>query len=387
LLLVFGGLVWWLLFSPLSRDGRAPSVAASSTQSGRVLGGLVLVSGALFTFGTRWDELWHRLYGGFGNDFLWPPHLMIYGALGLNAFFAAFGLVRAGQGSGGLRERFRAKPLVGLLGLVALYQLASIPSDLTWHRIIGPDISAWSLPHFLLEFTSSAVLLIGLALLLSARSRPSWGSGGPIDLTTLVVLGLLLVSTLSLLQFGVTEWEWRVRDEWPFERAAWVYPVVVLVIGAAEAHLALHALRRAGSATALALLALLVQAAFVADARAVLPPGPWLVSHLLLVAPAVALDLWYAAHLARAGAGSTLLGGALLYAAVYFAVALPLIGRLMPYPAFDPATLLPTVALGTVATLLVSFLASVVVGWLATAGALAPRMRPVHAASLVASAG
>jgi len=222
---------------------------------------------------------------------------------------------------------------------------------------------------------------------LSARPRAPWRSGGPIDLTTLVVLGLLLVSTLSLLQFGVTEWEWRVRDEWPFERAAWVYPVVVLVIGAVEAHLALHALRRVGSATALALLALLVQAAFVADARAVLPPGPWLVSHLLLVAPAVALDLWYAARLARASAGSTLLGGALLYAAVYFAVALPLIGRLMPYPAFDLSTLLPTVALGTLATLLVSFLASVVIRWLATAGALAPRVRSVHAVPLVASAG
>ena len=183
---------------------------------------------------------------------------MIYGALGLNGFFAAFGLVRAGQGGGGLRERFRANPLVGLLGLVALYQLASIPSDLTWHRIIGPDISAWSLPHFLLEVTSSAVLLIGLALLLSARPRPSWRSGGPIDLTTLVVVGLLLVSTLSLLQFGVTEWEWRVRDEWPFERAAWVYPVVVLVIGAVEVHLAFYALRRVGSAIALALLAFFV---------------------------------------------------------------------------------------------------------------------------------
>src|SRR5437763_5410204 len=174
LIAAFSLLVWWLYFSPLPYRVEPPAATARTLRTRRRVAALALLAGALFIVGARWDELWHRMYGGFGNDFLWPPHLMLYGSLGLNGLFAGFGLGRALRGRGGLRERFRAEPLMGLLGLLAAYQMASIPSDLLWHKIIGPDISAWSLPHLLLALTSSGTMMAGLALALAGTGVQSW---------------------------------------------------------------------------------------------------------------------------------------------------------------------------------------------------------------------
>lgn len=334
LIALFGLAFWWLFFSPRPADRPSTSAVPLSPRTRWALAGLVLLSGVLFTFGARWDELWHRLYGGFGDDFLWPPHLMIYGGLGLNAMFAGLGLGLVRRESGGIRERFRSNSLLGLLGLTAAYQVASIPSDALWHKIIGPDISAWSLPHFLLATSSSGVLVIGLALALARRGERPWRIGGWLSPAEVLALALLVVSTLALLQFAVTEWEWGLGPggAMPFGRAAWVYPAVVLAVGTVEAHLALHALRRVGAATTLALVALAIQVAYVTVARSVVPPGPFVASHLLLVAPALALDLWYATRLGSAHHPATQARGALLYTSVFVLAAILGLGPLLGYP-------------------------------------------------------
>src|ERR1700682_5477227 len=82
LLVVFGMLVWLLYASPIAAVDIPPGSSRMSPRAQRILAGFVVLSGLLFTSGARWDELWHRLYGGFADDFLWPPHLMIYGSLG-----------------------------------------------------------------------------------------------------------------------------------------------------------------------------------------------------------------------------------------------------------------------------------------------------------------
>jgi hypothetical protein len=375
LLAVFGLLLWWLYLSELP-DRLGQSGSAMSGRARLALGALVLLSGVLFTAGARWDELWHRLYGGFGDDFLWPPHLMIYGSLGLNSAFAGLGLARAARGTGGIRERFRANPLVGLLGLLSAYQLASIPSDLTWHKIIGPDISAWSLPHLLLLTSTSAVLLTGMALILSTRPPRSWRIGGRLEFVDGVVIALLVVSTLSFLQFGVTEWEWRSSSALPFDRPAWMFPVVVLAIGIAEAHLVLYGLRRIGAATIVAVVALVFQVAWNADARAALPPGPLLVSHLLLVLPAVALDLWYVVRFTRVGAASTLVGGVGLFGIVFLLESFVWLGDLMPYPTFSAGDVAVTVALGVPAALVIAGGARLATTWLSDVGTRPTADRP-----------
>jgi hypothetical protein len=331
LLVVFGALVWWLYLSPLPAATARAEQTPLGVRARQVLAGLVLLSGVCFTAGARWDELWHRLYGGFGDDFLWPPHLLIYGSLGLNSAFAGLGLAIAARGSGGLRERFRANPLVGLLGLLAAYQLASIPSDLIWHKIIGPDISAWSLPHLLLVLSTSAVLAIGLALALASGAGRPWRVAGWPCLAEWVALALIVVSTLSLLQFGVTEWEWRVGTDLPHTRVVWVYPLVALTIGVVEAHLALFSLRRVGAATVAMGIALAAQLGFVVYARGVLPPGPSLVSHLLLLAPAIALDLAYVVRCRQPDRFTTLAVGVAVFTAVFVVEALLFLESLMPY--------------------------------------------------------
>jgi hypothetical protein len=367
LFVIFGALVWWLYVSPLPDVAPRGEQAPLGPRARQVLAGLVLLSGACFTVGARWDELWHRLYGGFGDDFLWPPHLLIYGSLGLNSAFAGLGLATAAQGSGGLREGFRANPLVGLLGLLAAYQLASIPSDLIWHKIIGPDISAWSLPHLLLVLSTSAVLAIGLALALASGLGRPWRVAGWPRPAEWVALALIVVSTLSLLQFGVTEWEWRVGTDLPYTHVVWVYPLVVLTIGVVEAHLALFSLRRVGAATVAMGIALAAQFGFVVYARGVLPPGPSLVSHLLLLAPAIALDLVYAVRRRQPDHFTTLAGGVAVFAVVFVVEALLFLGRLMPFL---------VLTFGDVSWLVLIGLGIAVVGVLALRAAIVWLLRP-----------
>jgi hypothetical protein len=312
----FATLAWWLFGSRI--EGETPrhvTNEATARLRGRIAA-LMLVSATALMIGARWDELWHRMYGGFGDDFLWPPHLLIYAALGLNGVFAGVGLAWALQGSGGIRERFRAEPLMGLVGLLSAYQMASIPSDALWHEIIGPDLTAWSLPHALLTLTSNLATVGAAGLALSTAPRRAWrwlGKGG-LRGGELVALALFVAANLFLLQFVGTEWEWGRGSP---GRPEWMYLAAMLAAGAAVSHLALHATRIVGAATAIAVASLALQLVGNAVMRLSLPPGPQLIGHLLLLAPAIALDLWYL----RRGPGA-LLDGALLYAAVFCAAAL-----------------------------------------------------------------
>lgn len=364
LVLGFGLVLWWLYFSDMPTAPDKPQDGTIGPRGRVVLASLILLAGLLFTSGARWDELWHRQYGGFGDDFLWPPHLMIYGGLGLNALFAGFALVAVRRRGGDLRQSFRSNPLIGLLGLIASYQIASIPSDALWHRIIGPDLSAWSLPHALLMLTSSGVLLIGVALARSTRPSNVWRFVGRLELGEVLAVALLALSTLASLQFGVTEWEWRFTQGMPFGRPDWVYPVVVLAIGITEAHLVLFATRRVGAATVLAVVVLVIQGLWILVARAAVPPGPSLSAHLLLVPPALALDAWYARRLGRPVDLATRIVGAVTYAAVYFVLVIPFVGRLIDYPALVGTSLVATLVLGGCSAVGLGVVMSAVATWL-----------------------
>ncbi len=345
----FALLTWWLFFSLIADPPRPAASSERVLQTRRLLAVLILASGSLGVIGARWDELWHRMYGGFGNDFLWPPHLLLYASLGMNVIFAGLGLGIALRGQGGIRERFRAEPVMGLLGVIAAYQMASIPVDLLWHEIIGPDISAWSLPHGLLALTISGVHVCGLAIALSTLRERTWRSllhhPQPMER---VALGLISMSVLNLLQFGATEWEWsgggRPLSAAVLARPSWAYPLVTLVIGIAAAHLALYGTARVGAASAIALAVLLVHGLTLLIYRTAVP-GATLISHLLLLPPALALDAWYGLWWRQIGLPSTRWGGALIYAGVFLAVALPYLARVIPSLEMTTADRLATIAI------------------------------------------
>ena len=378
----FAALAWWLFFSPLPRQVRAAVGSTVAPRVRRLLAVLMLGSGSLGLVGARWDELWHRMYGGFGDDFLWPPHLLLYVSLGMNGGFAVLGLTVALRGRGGVRERFRAEPLLGLLGLLSAYQIASIPSDLLWHEIIGPDITAWSLPHLLLGLTICGVSLTGVPIALSTVAQRSWQSilhqPRPMEL---VALALVSLGTLNLLQLATTEWEWirdgLTPDNVVMQRPDWAYPVVVLLLGSAFAHLALFATRRIGAASTVALGVLLVQVVTVAFYR-VSVPGPVLVSHVLLVPPALALDAWYGLRAAQIRSPLSYWGGAILYGVVFFALAFPYIAQFMAAPSLDTTGRLEILAVGMPAALVASFVFASLGTWLGQLGRAPTKERAPH---------
>ena len=299
LVVAFLAIGWWLLVAPLPGATRI-SQRRSSPRARHLVATLVLLSGALFTIGARWDELWHRIYGGFGEDFLWPPHLLMYAGLGLNLAFALAGLavasVARGDDSststhGTFRERFRAEPAIALLGLTSAFQMASIPSDLIWHQIIGPDLTAWSLPHVLLAATTSTVLMAGVALSRARAFELGWQSDA-------ITVAILATSQLALLQVGTTEWDWstaadRAAGGVLANRPVWAYPVITVVVGVAHSVIARMVTGRIGAASAVAAIGVMVQAVTVVVGRAQASPGPSIVTAMAVAYGAVAMDLWW----------------------------------------------------------------------------------------------
>jgi hypothetical protein len=305
LVLAFGMLAWWLYFSQLPAE--AAAAPPRSTAARQVLGMLSLISGALFLIGSFWDEVWHRTYGSFGDDFLWPPHMLIYGSLALVALFAGGGLLLMMLGGGNLRQRFRAEPHIGMLALVSAFLVASIPSDLLWHSIYGIDLTAWGLPHLMLASGVALVLLATVALQLSLVPLAPWrGLRGLAAAELLALLGCAGATTM-LLQFGTADWEGLtaigdigLNPPIFWQRPEWLYPVVIAVIALFCGNLAIHALHRAGAATAVALVALAFRLALLVGAGAMRPGvGMGFVPQLAIVPPLLLLDLWYMAQLRR----------------------------------------------------------------------------------------
>src|SRR5262245_429257 len=232
LVAAFGLVAWWLFASPLPRPVEPVALTERVLRVRRLMAALVLLSGVLLRVGAPWDELWHRLYGvPFGQDLLWPPHLLIYASFALSFLLVVYGLSVALRGNGSLQERFRREPLLALLGLLSAYGFAFIPVDILWHAVIGPDLTAESPPHVVGALSGSAVSLTGVALALSTAPRPRWRSlfERPRAMDV-VVLGILVILSLNWLQLLTTVWDWA--DRIVLGRPGWTYPVTVLVIGA-----------------------------------------------------------------------------------------------------------------------------------------------------------
>lgn len=400
LMAAFALLLWWLLLSPMREAIPRSTVTPALRET---IGSLAVASGLMFTVGLVWDESWHRRYGGFGDDFFWPPHFLLYGSLGLNFLFALggmFWLWRRGEGK--LRQRFRAEPLVGLLALMSGYLVLSAPLDELWHRIYGKDITAWSLPHITLFDGMAVVLMVSVTMLLSNLPRTSWqGLRGLRFQEGLAIL--LFVFALSLFtQIGTAEWEGiraiasessnSFRNAF-WSRPEWLYPVVVATVSFLVGSIALHTIKRVGVATLIGLgvVGLRVANLEVFAAREV---GLGFFSYALPLVALVALDVGYALAWRR-GPIVWSLGRSLGAVAVFLLIALPLIDQFLVYPRVNASTLPGMILMGLLMGLGASWLGAQVGEWLgrfgrgttvevrATSSRLAPAALAVALALLV----
>jgi hypothetical protein len=376
-LLIFGGLVWWLFLSPLSTGG-PPILPRSSLNARQIVSALVTLAGLMFITGTFWDEVWHRQYGigAVLNDFFWPPHMLFYGSMGLMALFALGGLFFALRGTGGLRQRFRAEPLIGFLGLAAAYLAFSAPSDLVWHEIYGLDITAWSLPHLLFGVGNTLVMLSATMLQASLTPRRDWRGLGRLRLEEVLMLMIIGIMTTFMIQVMITEWDGlrslqtraglegdRFLDAF-WSRPEWLYPAMTVAIAAFVGQLTLHVTRRAGAATLVALFVLGFRAlGFTLTGIWGSPIHMTVTSQLLIVPPALALDLWYAARLRNAEGNLTLVGGNLVLAAAFMLLSLPIIPLFLLYPRIIAETVPMMVLMGVLLALWSGWVGARLGGW------------------------
>lgn len=382
IMLGFAAVGWWLYLSPIKETVPAIDLSERAIRTRRMIGGLVCVAGLSLCVALVWDELMHRLLGGFGDDFLWPPHLMMYGSFLLDFVFAAVGLsITFRRNTGSIRRRFRAEPAMSLLALVSIYEVASLPSDQIWHGIYGVDITAWSLPHLFIFGTAAVMFLMACALLLSGTRDMSWQPFRSFKRSDAPLILLVAMATWLALLLGTVEYEWRtdplvahqVFDGALGGRPSWAYPVVVLLIGVFMAHFALHVVRKPGAATLAAMLVMIGRVLHILTATSAIPPGPGLVSHGALVIPAIALDLWYAYRLRNADSRLTLFGGIGIYLIPFGLIVLPYINQMQIGPLMNVGEMVNSLIIGGVLALFFAPAASTLGDWVRGMDAKAPR--------------
>ena len=238
--------VWWFFLSPLragpaiaGSSATASLAAAASRPSPRLAGWLAALLGLSaidFVAGALWDASKHILTGivPAGADFLWPPHLLIYGSFLISLIIALIAVAivawpgwRAGERDP--RRWIRRNPYLGLVALASLYSLLSIPGDALWHTLYGIDLTAWSPPHLIIGFMMCAVTISAVGVLVQAR--PAQARWGGYDLAIPVLLGLMLNVAAIV---GYIEWEiWG--GAYPTlvrTNPLWVYPLVAGALGA-----------------------------------------------------------------------------------------------------------------------------------------------------------
>lgn len=228
--IAIGGIVllaWWLYASPVAAS--AKQALAVSPATSRTFGLLIALGVFLFSVGGYWDASEHVVTGIIpgGEDFLWPPHLMLYAGFLISFIVAVAGLITLAKPNlaTGIRDPrlwVRRNPYVGATVLTAGYGLLSVPGDAIWHEIYGIDLTAWSPPHIFLLVASVSTVICAIGLLLQS-SKTGQKRGG----LSLFILLLLAVMLNEAYLIGVLEWEIRTVTGYVLDRPSWLYPVIL----------------------------------------------------------------------------------------------------------------------------------------------------------------
>ncbi|MCY4081212.1 MAG: hypothetical protein OXF54_13285 [Caldilineaceae bacterium] len=333
---VLAFLAWWLYLSPMKDSGREGSsgnaqrrnAISTSPRLSKVLALLVGLSALLICIGGYWDLSEHVITGIVpgGEDFLWPPHLMIYAGF-LLAFLVAIGGLSAlaipnlKAGVMDPRRWVRRSPYVGAVVLVAGYGLFSIPGDAIWHELFGIDLTAWSPPHIFIGVSSASLSIFAVGLLMGGGNRVDAARGGveergqrhlsnrtgllaagrrfsATDWRSFVNLFFLAIAFCIFLIIGTTEWEMGKVDGYVAQRPVWLYPTIIGVSAFFLSILARRVAPGPWSATAFALFYFGLRIASTSFADLVSGATPRLT--LVFILGAVLLDLTYQ-WMARSG--------------------------------------------------------------------------------------
>lgn len=252
---VIVALAWWLYASSMKA---APGLAQpASSQLGLTLALLIGLGSLLISVGGYWDASEHVVTGIIpgGEDFLWPPHLMLYAGFLISFVVAVSGLaalalpnIRAGARDP--RQWVRRNPYVGAVVLAAGYGLFSIPGDAIWHELFGIDLTAWSPPHIFLIIASSSTPLFAAGLLLQSRAKEARTT----DWKNLLVLFFLALVLSEVYLIAVLEWEIGRVGSYVAQRPIWLYPTLIGVIAFFVLILARRLVNQPWTATVTALL-------------------------------------------------------------------------------------------------------------------------------------
>lgn len=364
---------WYLLFRPIPASADKADRTASSplTRAHRQVMGLLLVVGTLLeSIGGVWDEVWHNKYGiPFGEDFFWRPHILIYIGLGTIVMLAGvawWALVVRGKGS--LVQRFRADPLTGLLVLLGVVFLYSIPADPIWHAIYGSDLSAFSLPHVLLSFMTVLALVVGTGLYVSTLPARSWQGIWRFTIHDAVPIlagvgGMASIMLLLTADYFSLSAEQAARGVGlVFQRPDWVLPVFIAFGGTYFGALTTLTLRRYGAATVVALLTIALRLVLVNALQHDLRDAN---SWLLCLPPMLAIDLvaWWRA---RENKPMAWWMPGLAAAVAVIVGSLPLMHNLFAYPKVTAGSLPGMAITGLITALVTSWIASLIGNYLAT---------------------
>ena len=291
----FVWLFWHLMLRPLAPNLRQPKI---DTLSVRLRQGIAVVQtggGLALIVGGVWDEIWHRAYGiPFGEDFFWPPHLLMYFGfltfIGVG-FWALRYLNR--QLKGNFQQRFRSNTVIGVYILSAAFLLYALAADPFWHWTFGADLTAWSVPHLILLLGFIVSFCITAYVYMSTISLDKWRTIFNLRYADALPLLVFACCLLIWLQLMLIDWDATlsgIRLEWlGLFRPEWLLAANLVACVTFTGVLATRLLRCAGAATAAGLLALAIRFGLI---QLFATDLLHYVAAIVALLPLFAIDLW-----------------------------------------------------------------------------------------------
>jgi hypothetical protein len=249
-------------------------------------------------FGGYWDISWHI---SIGRDTFWTPaHMMVYLA-GILAGVASGYTILATTFGSSHEYRDTAVSVWGFRGPLGCFvaawgglaMLASAPFDNWWHAAYGLDVKILSLPHSILGLGETMITLGTVILIVAHLNRASGRARAKLDRLLLYVGGIVAFGS-ALLILESTPMEFMHSPSF-YGAVARAFPIALITISCVSSS-RWPATVMAAIYTALFLAALWLFPLFAAEPK--LGPVYQPITHMvplwfpvLLIGPAIALDL------------------------------------------------------------------------------------------------